>query len=499
MSILCEIAKHAPGGLGALCLMFSFGFRAQGQTCSNANLSGTYFLLQQGAYLSTGSSVAVSGLEKIVADGNGGITGTGTVHVATAEVDSGSLSGTYKVNSDCSGTLTVTITPQNGAAQTSSSAFQLAHGGQELLGLKTQTADVETVVAYRAAAQCSTASLTGSYAFSQTGMNLVPSFDLYSIVSPITFDGNGGIKFNGTENEILGSGSFPFTGSGTYSVSSDCSGTMSLPPHNRNAIALVEGGRVLGLEIDPNEYTASDILEPVSTVTDIPHIAVNGGWNTDLIFVNSGSTAVNAQVNFISEDGSPWQLTVLPDGAASSTTESSAGVSIPAQGRAILHTVGDPAIPPVGGWAQATGGGPFTAYAVFGWPLNGQTSNGLTQAVSYNACGGNTSVTVPFDDTGGRYFGVAVSNLANHDATIMLAVVNSQGIQAQQASLSTPLVANGHTQFLLSDVIPATNGANGGTAAAGTVTLTSSAGPLAVTALQFNSNGSFTSVPISCQ
>jgi uncharacterized protein (TIGR03437 family) len=267
MSFLAEIAKYAAARLSVLCLMSWSAFQAHGQPCSKSSLSGTYFLLQQGAYLSSGSPVPVSALEEIVADGNGGVTGTSTVHAGIAEVETASLSGTYNVNGDCSGALTVTITPQSGSPQTSTSAFQLAQGGQELIGLKTQTADVETSVAYRGPAQCSTASLKGSYAFSQTGMNITPNFDVYSIVSAITFDGNGGLAFQGTENEMLGAGSFPFTGTGTYSIASDCSGTMSLPPHNRNTIALVQGGRVLGIEIDSNEYTAIDILEPVSAVT----------------------------------------------------------------------------------------------------------------------------------------------------------------------------------------------------------------------------------------
>jgi hypothetical protein len=256
---------------------------------------------------------------------------------------------------------------------------------------------------------------------------------------------------------------------------------------------LVQGGRILAVETTSGSDPATGYLDPVGAVTNVPHIGVNGGWDTNVILVNPGSVAATVQVSFFGDDGNPLQLPLIPPGSTSSSLQSSMSVSVPPHASASVSTAGSPAASNIGGWAQINGSREITAYAVFGWPLNGNASNGLTQAVSHDACVSNTSVTVPFDNSGGRFFGIGVANPGSAAANIAVTVTDATGRLIGQGGSQGSVPVNGHTQFLLSQLVPATSGIGG------TVSLTSSAGPLAVTALQFNSNGSFTSVPISCR
>jgi hypothetical protein len=476
-----------------------FASGARAQTCTNANFSGTYFYLQQGAYMISGVKTPYAAVGTVNADGNGNVNGSGTEHNGLNTVDKISFSGTYSVNPNCGGTETLNVTPQDGSSHVETSAFQIMEGAREGVGLSTGTGDVVTSVVYRARTTCNTGSLRGTYGGSATGFTFTPG-DLASVIGSVTFDGNGTVTASSGGGNDLTNGPTPLNGTGTYTVASNCTGNVSVGGvgGESEAIELAEGGHVLVLlEGGTTAIPAVGVLEPVSADSAIPHIAVNGGWNTEMIFVNSNNVPVNAQVNFIAGDGTPWDIPVLPPGVTKAETVNTVAISIPANARTVVQTAGNPATVVVGGWAQVVTPLPITAFAEFGQPLNGQASNGLTEAVAYS-CGGSTSETVPFDNTNGQYFGVALVNPANIPATVTVTVFDPSGTQQQQTNLSTMLPAGGHTQFLLSDVIPATSG-TGGTVPTGTVMLTSSVGNLDVTPLQFNSNGSFTSIPVPCQ
>ena len=69
--------------------------------CSPGTLKGTYMSEQSG----TLNSLPYTQVNRIVSDGMGGITGSGTA-VANGVVSYPVITATYTVNSDCSGTLT---------------------------------------------------------------------------------------------------------------------------------------------------------------------------------------------------------------------------------------------------------------------------------------------------------------------------------------------------------------------------------------------------------
>jgi hypothetical protein len=75
---------------------------AQAQQCSNDTLKGTYMSLTQSGTL---NDVPIAQVNRLVADGMGGISGSGTV-VVNGVASSVVIAATYNINSDCTGTLT---------------------------------------------------------------------------------------------------------------------------------------------------------------------------------------------------------------------------------------------------------------------------------------------------------------------------------------------------------------------------------------------------------
>jgi hypothetical protein len=75
---------------------------AQAQQCSPDTLKGTYMSLTQSGTL---NDVPIAQVNRLVADGMGGISGSGTV-VVNGVASSVDITATYTVNPDCTGTLT---------------------------------------------------------------------------------------------------------------------------------------------------------------------------------------------------------------------------------------------------------------------------------------------------------------------------------------------------------------------------------------------------------
>ena len=95
----------------ALALAIAPTVKAQNKGCSNATLWGTY------AYTSTGSIAAPPEIAGPIAevgtqtfDGNGGTAATATIS-SNGNMQQLSIVGTYTVNSDCTGTATLQVSP----------------------------------------------------------------------------------------------------------------------------------------------------------------------------------------------------------------------------------------------------------------------------------------------------------------------------------------------------------------------------------------------------
>ncbi|HTS48382.1 MAG TPA: hypothetical protein VMH05_10590 [Bryobacteraceae bacterium] len=132
--------------LTALALGIAPTAKAQDKGCSNYTLRGTYSQIGTGVITAppdmAGPFVNVGTL---VFDGNGGVTGGLVVSVngSSAKVTE---TGTYSVNSDCTGTYTVQIAP---FGITSNASFVIDSNGDELEIIVTDPNSAITCVAKR--------------------------------------------------------------------------------------------------------------------------------------------------------------------------------------------------------------------------------------------------------------------------------------------------------------------------------------------------------------
>jgi len=82
----------------------------EGRTCNNASLRGDYAFILTGTKPSGPPPAALEqmlGLTRSRFDGFGGRTGTDTIHASVTGVSTVSGTGTYTVNEDCTGTMTL--------------------------------------------------------------------------------------------------------------------------------------------------------------------------------------------------------------------------------------------------------------------------------------------------------------------------------------------------------------------------------------------------------
>jgi hypothetical protein len=110
--------------------------QAQGKAnCTVAGLKGNFGIEANGVFIGVGA-VALDGLFAL--DGKGNVSGTESGSIAGSIFTGQTVSGTYGVASNCTGTLTVTV-----LGQTEHSSFVVTNGGKGMLVLET---DANTVV-----------------------------------------------------------------------------------------------------------------------------------------------------------------------------------------------------------------------------------------------------------------------------------------------------------------------------------------------------------------
>jgi uncharacterized protein (TIGR03437 family) len=229
-----------------------------GGTCSNSTVNGTYFYLLSGSVASGGQVGPYSELGKLVADGQGGVQGSSYGSVIGQQYTY-SLNGTYSIQPSCAGTMTLTVHSQTSTSNSTSTstyqntvAFQVVNNGLGMtLAIYTSSAvvagEADRQTASATPIQCGTGSMSGGYGYVLAGATAVSGgTSVYSDAGQITSDGNGNLS--GASLANLGGAVSQVTGTGTYTVGSDCSGTASLiGSQNTSAnyrFALVRDGQV---------------------------------------------------------------------------------------------------------------------------------------------------------------------------------------------------------------------------------------------------------------
>jgi hypothetical protein len=227
----------------------------EAQSCSNASLNGTYgyviggFLLpnREGVPLSSALIGASNGIETFDGIGNTSISET---FVAALGMFPQTLSGTYSINPNCTGSATVTFA--DGFKATAS--LIVVDGGKEIEFLNTWQYVVEFGSSKKqdiAQGGCTNAMLNGTYGYVLEGFFLPNQGvrlggTLIGASNGIeTFDGNG--NTSGSETVNISGDTHQQSYTGTYSVNPDCTGSITLDLANGSkrtgTISIVNGGR----------------------------------------------------------------------------------------------------------------------------------------------------------------------------------------------------------------------------------------------------------------
>jgi hypothetical protein len=127
----------------ALALAISPAAKASDKGCTNATLRGSYAQTGSGVITAPPDQAGpFANVGTLIFDGNGGLTGTLVVSSGTSS--QATETGTYTVNSDCTGTYTVQIAP---FGITSQAFFAIDTNGDELEIIVTDPGSVITCVA----------------------------------------------------------------------------------------------------------------------------------------------------------------------------------------------------------------------------------------------------------------------------------------------------------------------------------------------------------------
>jgi uncharacterized protein (TIGR03437 family) len=418
-----------------------------GGNCATSTLSGTYFYLLSGSVQSGGNYYAYAELGRLLADGQGNVSGQSQSSLG-GSLTSNSLVGTYSVQANCSGTMSLSV---NGQAE-SPITFQVTNGG--LAAVVAFSAPGEVVVGrvYRQTAQagsiqCGTGSLTGAYGYLLTGVASVSgSAVYYSDAGNVVSGGGGSLSSQSVVNLAGTTASLQATGS--YSIASDCTGTAQLANQSGSSnyfLAVAEDGQtVLFIETDAGTTVAgsaqpqfaapqgaivnaasfapralspgalfsifgSGLSQQTASATTIPlpatlastQVRVNGEA-APLLYVSPGQ--INAQIPLDVSTTQPVSLSVTSGATQSNAVALSVNPGAPGifeygQNRAIvqnpdysLNSAADPAHPGDVVVAYLTGGGSVTPAG----PLatGGAAPNGVSPTtLGYSISVGGQQVT----------------------------------------------------------------------------------------------------------
>jgi hypothetical protein len=278
----------------------------------------------------------------------------------------------------------------------------------------------------------------------------------------------------------------------TYSGATSGTGNGSAPFQvaantgvRRGATLTVDG---VAFAIDQNGATPSQ-------AGTLAHFATGDGWVTQFTLVNTGYGSSGVQLNFFDDNGNAIGPTAMRRDtrrgaqpraldAASAPTLSDT-LSSGAVLKAAAPTTIESGSTESSGWAEILTDGTVNGYGVF--QLN--TSTGTQEAVVPPETRNASVYYVPFDNTGGYYYGVALSNTTTAQVDVAVTIRDAAtGNVTATDTISLP--SSGHAAFVLTERYPGT--AN----AAGTLQFASpNAGELTVLGLRFNPNHAFTSVP----
>ena len=311
-----------------------------------------------------------------------------------------------------------------------------------------------------------------------------------------------------------GQGSPSAGGSGIIQVvtTADCVWALSTPPNwvTYTGTATGTGNGSVSYQVAANTGTSRSGTATVGGATfafdqngatpsaagTLAHFAQGAGWLTQFTLVNTGYGTAHAQLNFFDDAGGPIAPAAQPKqnhrSVPSRIGPDAAGAPVLADTLnpgAVLHVdapekAGDETTGSTG-WAQLVTDGMVAGYGVFRLPVG----TGYQEAVVAPETRNATTYYLPFDNTGGYYYGFALSNATNMPAQVGVTIRDAVTGKVTRTDLLS-LPSSGHRAFVMTQQYPDTLDQRG--------TLQFSVayrGQVTVLGLRFNPTHAFTSVP----
>jgi len=234
--------------------------------CSNSSVTGVYGFVGGGTDTDGTPTVTLAQITFDSTTTPASFTGTGTSS-HDGVIETGSVSGTYTVAANC--TVTGTSTIGGGKAHSFSAVVTSTGGVKEVDGKAGATTG--GLVLAQGSPTCTTAGVKGSYGFNAAGVFVTgaPFTGPLALVGELVFSvnasGDGVIsgRVAGSENgTIVTFAEESVTGS--YSVSSDCTGTGTITPRGGSALnysfVIVNSGKeMLAIETDTDTVVTGSL------------------------------------------------------------------------------------------------------------------------------------------------------------------------------------------------------------------------------------------------
>lgn len=203
--------------------------------CSTASLNGVYAFTSTGFQTPSNSVAgAVNAIGLLQFDGQGNLTANLSTAASGQSGNPLSLSGTYTLSSNCLGSAMLTDSNSHSylfgfsvysiAAANTNFYATLARSGHMIFAGAAHTAYPSP-----ASGTCGTSSLNGMYSITMSGRDIQPTgifAEALQAAGTATFDGNGNVTLAGTEDTTAAQGQ-AFSYTGTYTLPSTCSGSLS--------------------------------------------------------------------------------------------------------------------------------------------------------------------------------------------------------------------------------------------------------------------------------
>ncbi len=219
----------------------------QPTACSASTLNSVYTFNATGFALSaTSVSGASDGAGLLQFDGQGNLTADVSLSTVGAPPVATNLTGTYTIASNCTGSATLTDSKSNSYAMSFSIYSDTATNTNFFAGLARagnflMTGSGHTTYSPPTTASCGVSTLNGKYSLSLSGRGISAAGNFtgsYQGIGTATFDGNGNVTLAGTDNTNLAQGT-AFSYTGTYTLPSNCSGTLSVTTTGTATFSLV--------------------------------------------------------------------------------------------------------------------------------------------------------------------------------------------------------------------------------------------------------------------